>query len=475
MRQMEFVEELRRQHQCYNDVYESDAQDLGNAEEVAQGPPLPLVKTPDAGSGDPFTSLSILLDVAKVNLLNYYMTAWMPGMTEQAPLSTFTPLTEEDFDIANAVVQNSLFDVHGIQIEALLAAAAGRMRLYHGLLPVRGLHPEALAAKATRSFRLYLKTTPRIDEQILPVIYHLAIAEYFNRNMSGTQIHWELIKRFVIQAGGFAKINPSFASFIIASDFGTAVTTLVSPVFDVIQQPEILMRSDPRQLKSNPCQTQRRTAILRQLETRVRTSVVNNIALVETINTLKTSPAHDFARAQVIVQTNVSKIRAVLSTPLRKKRETSPSESRRKHVTVLDAMVTRARILALLIWLLEISLKDDSSLDYTPTTTLLTGYLQELSRILRTAEVMLRDTDWEIDPSLCLWLHSIIAPENAATFALADGGAPKPDLRDWFCGRMFGTDITRRRLDGDDLLASWPPLSLQSARASLNAGRDNFG
>ena len=267
-------------------------------------------------------------------------------------------------------------------------------------------------------------------------------------------------------------VEPFVANFLMSADFLAAATNLIYPTFDLVRQPELLSPSQSRYSGTELLVSGPVTTAWHKLEPRLRTLAENNFALVETINMLKTSPAYSYAHVRAMVCSNEATIYKLLTTPLQQKVRTSTSTTQDNKVTIADILYNKARCFALMVWLLSFSTASNDELQDPQTTALSARYLTELATNLQATEAVLQETNWEIDPSLCLWLYTILVAQTSSSPPA--GNERQYSSTNDFLGRITNT-VTEGPGQAGPLLAAWPPLQRQwtyttSAESHADAG-----
>ena len=198
---------------------------------VSTTPPTSVEESPhDIGqftgsSVDPFARASINIDFKAHQLLEYYKLVYHPAVwhaeTRASPKGNYAFQTS-----ATEVIQSAL--ASDVDMYALLACMASRLE-YIDRQPGQGT--DEYLGKALAATRKLLmeraKHSPKSNEEILMIIFHLYAAEGYRNNAPAARIHMKGAKTIVQCIGGLAKLrDPQMRELLITGDGLLSAMTL---------------------------------------------------------------------------------------------------------------------------------------------------------------------------------------------------------------------------------------------------------
>jgi hypothetical protein len=364
--------------------------------------------SPMGGSHDPFNCSVVPLNARKHRILQYFTTLWMPSSLEKT--GAVTPLRTQDFQLSFNIIKSFLASSSEIGIYALLSAAASRMK-YISRLPL-DYHdtPELYTVRAIRVMRKYLDDGKPITDQVILVLFYLAITELFKKNVSGSKIHWQMIKHCIIQLGGLARIEPYISCYCVGMDYLIAASTVTPPVFDLVGVPSLL----GIQPKRDADRSEIEIAVserLASLEPRLQIIAQDSILITEVIGYIHLLPEPIPANVAGFVRDNLPLVYRHITLPLHFRSYCGPLTANLEQVVIADELSVRCRSAAYLLWLWHSALgfvenqSVPTSLNHV--TTLMAYYARIMRECLECAELKLATTAWTLHQDLVLWTTAL--------------------------------------------------------------------
>jgi hypothetical protein len=337
-------------------------------------------------------------------IVQYFATAWIPSSSQVGSnLCGFTIMGPQDNQLSVDILNGSL--PAKVHISALLAASACRMKHISGLSFERDDVPELHTLKAIQALRKFVQANEPITDRVILDLFFLSLAEFYNKNHVGSKVHYQIMKQFVINLGGFAKLEPFIAWFVLSADYLLAASTVTAPVFDFTREPRLLG------IKLLTTADKVEMAILRSilhLEPRMQNLIKDNISLAQVVAHLHQLPQFALSRVTQLVEQNGTIVYRLITMPLKVCGNQTPAQLLQARIA--DRLVSRSRHLAFVMWMWysALGITDDiSTLDLTQATRLMSSYTAEMRASLDYAGQILPATACTVRNDLLLWLHAL--------------------------------------------------------------------
>lgn len=385
-----------------------------------QGCPPKSIDPPIGSPADPFESLVLPIDTKIHRILQYYVSLRQPrGSTADSNIAGFTLLDKHDEQLSLKIVKTSLSSPTDLQIIALLAGVACRMKFFNGVSLAPRDYPENYTVKAIQTFRKYIDAGQPITDQVVLAMHNLSMAEYSCKNFAGAKLYWKMTREMVILLGGFAKFEPYVAWLCLSADYMIAASTFTLPELDFIRSPKLSGLD-----VSRPISVDGSADSLMRLQILVRDS----ISLTQVIGYIHDLPPPASTGVKGLIMANRTLAYRLITMPLQHQPFTAassknaPTSAEEFNAMVLgDAMIARARRLALVVWLWHTSLgfltyPADHGQD---VSSLMAQHVVEISDRLQLAEKKLAGSGWSIREDLVLWLcllGCIVSISNGTNF-----------------------------------------------------------
>jgi hypothetical protein len=352
-----------------------------------QSCPRQSIDAPIGSPADPFESLVLPIDTKIHRILQYYVALRQPrGSTADSNIAGFTLLSKHDERLSLEIVKTSLSSPTDLHILALLAGMACRMKYVNDVPLAPHDYPENYTVRAIQTFRKYIDAAEPVTDQIVLAMHNLSLAEYSCKNFAGAKLYWKMARDTVIHLGGFAKFEPYIAWLCLSTDFMIAASTFTLPEFDFVKFSKLSGLDVSRAVDvDGPAYSLTRLQIL----------VRDHISLSQVIGCIHDLPPRASTGVKGLIMANRTLVYKLIMMPLKHQPLAAAVLNNAlipmgelDSIVIGDAMVARARHLALAVWLWHSSLGFLSyPADYRPDiASLMTEHVIEIGDRLRFAE-----------------------------------------------------------------------------------------
>jgi hypothetical protein len=203
--------------------------------------------SPPRAAVDSVCSPLFSLDSSTKSMIRYYDGIWMPSDSTSLSyahgrqLCSFTAVLDSDLQLPKNVIRDAIQSNYNGSLYAVLSAAARRMVVTRSAEFSKDM-PDYLSLKAIQSLRSLLSKETQLPDpgRLILDLSYMTIHEAFSATPSRTDIHFKIMRKVVVDSGGFESLPPFYCLMALTSDIRTATSALVVPILNPFDSPSLV-------------------------------------------------------------------------------------------------------------------------------------------------------------------------------------------------------------------------------------------